>query len=432
MAGPRQNAIVRRLDKLENLWHEFTEIPDARLCRWLANDAERRVIDVFVEVQNHESGTMPHLFIRFEEPFVDPARYGFVLLESLRKQYEEIREGIREEGIDANWRCPDASANEPDAAAFGRALGSLQAHYQSTVEKVVAVLAPDRVKSWKDFQGWLQRLVRSNLAAGLRVMVVDDLTGPAFEELQKAEDKLVKSIQADLDMPAAYLELARGTGPAGPGVAFRLGFLELTQAAGTGDVALIKAKAASALAIAQQQGWPQMQAVVQMTLGAALLGAKKGQEAVAAYRAAGSLMAAQPNDPAAPKLLLQGKLGEGATLFSDGKNLEAAKVYEEAAALADQQKDYLMCMESWRMASHCHEAAKQIEPSWRCGNRALDAAAKMEPELRGNSTLPFVGQALLRIASRGNKEHTDQVRSRMNQLAGPDWEKKLEAASKPV
>ncbi len=432
MAGPKQNAIVRRLDKLETLWNEFADNPDARLCRWLATDTERKIIDVFLEVQGHESGTTPDLFIRFEEPFNDPGRYGFALLASLRKQYEEIREGIREEGIDANWRCPEANPNEQDVAAFARGLASLQTHYQATIEKVVAVLTPDRVKAPKDFQGWLQRLLRTGIAAGLRVMVFDDLASPALEELQKAEDKLVKTIKPNLDMPAAYLELARGTGAAGPGVAFRIGFLELTQAAGTGDVALMKAKAAAALAIAQQQGWPQMQAVVQMALGAALLGANKGQEAMAAYRAAGTLMAAQKNDPAAPKLLLQGKLGEGVTLFSGGKHLEAAKVYEEAAALAEQHKDYLMCMESWRMASHCHEAAKQVEPSWRCGNRALDAAAKMEPDVRANSTLPFVGQALLRIAGRGNREHVDQVRSRMQQLAGADWEKKLEAASKPV
>src|SRR5262245_27011006 len=140
MAGPGQNAIVQRLDKLQNLWHEFTENPDARLCRWLATDAERRVIDVLVEVESHESGTTPDLFVRFEDSFADGARHGFVLLESLRKQYEEIREGIREEGIDANWRCPEAKPNEPDAAAFARALSSLHAHYQSTVERVVAVL----------------------------------------------------------------------------------------------------------------------------------------------------------------------------------------------------------------------------------------------------------------------------------------------------
>jgi hypothetical protein len=143
-------------------------------------------------------------------------------------------------------------------------------------------------------------------------------------------------------------------------------------------------------------------------------------------------MAAQPNDPAAPKIILQSKLSEGAALVSDGKHPEAAKVYEESAALAEQQNDFLMGMESWRMASYCHEVSKQIEPGWRCGNKALDAAAKMDADLRASSTLPFVGQGMLRLAKGADEEFAAQVRARMTELAGPDWEKKIEAALKAV
>lgn len=431
MSDIKKNAIEQRLDHIETLWNAFADKPDARLCRWLVSVDERRMIDVFLEVQNDESGSVPDLFIRFEEPFVDPAKYGLTLAESLQAKYDEIRDSLREDGMASDWRRPAANSSDADTVAFAKALGSLQSHYQSLLSQVVAVLMPERTSKTADWQAWLQRLIRS-LPSGVRVMVVDDLLFPKLGELAKAEPAAVETIEPKLDMPAAYLELARGVGKGGPGVSFRMNFVALAQAAGAGDIAKAKQMATAALAIAQQQGWPQMEAVIQMTLASALLGAKKSAEAIACYRSASATMAAQPNDPTAPKIILQSKLSEGAALVSDSKHPEAAKVYEESAALAEQSKDFLMGMEAWRMASYCHEVSNQIEASWRCGNKALDAAAKMDADLRVSSTLPFVGQAMLRIAKGADEEYAGQVRTRMSQLAGPDWEKKLEATLKAV
>src|SRR6266511_2943863 len=99
MSDTRKNAIEQRLDSIETLWNTFADMPDARLCRWLVGADERRMIDVFLEVQNDESGSVPDLFIRFDEPFVDPAGHGLVLAESLQKKYDEIRDGLREDGM---------------------------------------------------------------------------------------------------------------------------------------------------------------------------------------------------------------------------------------------------------------------------------------------------------------------------------------------
>lgn len=431
MSDTQKNAIEQRLDIIEALWNTFADTPDARLCRWVVGLDERRMIDVFLEVQNDESGSVPDLFIRFDDPFTDPARHGHMLAESLQKKYDEIRESLREDGMPSDWQRPNPGASEADVAVFAKALGSLYSHYQSLLSQVIAVLTPEQVSKNADWQAWLQRFLKA-VPPGVRVMVVDDALFPKLAELAKAEPAAVQSIEPKLNMSAAYLELARGVGKGGPGVSFRLGFVALAQAAGTGDIAKVKQLAASALGIAQQQGWPQMQAVVQMTLASALIGAKKSAEAIACYRNAAAVMAAQPNDPAAPKIILQSKLSEGAALVSDGKHVEAAKVYEDSAVFAEQQKDFLMGMESWRMASYCHEASKQVEPSWRCGNKALDAAAKMDADLRASSTLPFVGQAMLRLAKGADEDFAHQVRARMNELAGPEWEKKLEAALKPV
>ena len=135
------------------------------------------------------------------------------------------------------------------------------------------------------------------------------------------------------------------------------------------------------------------------------------------------MAAAAQGDPTGPKLVLQSKLAEGAALVSEDQHAEAAKVYEEAAGLAEQLQDHMMTMESWRMAAYCHEISKQIEPSWRCGHAALDAAERLDADIRSTSTLPFVGQGLLRLVPQQNPEMANAIRERMNTLVGPDWER---------
>src|SRR5689334_21232587 len=106
MSDTKKNAIGQRLDTLETLWNTFADTPEARLCRWLVPIDERRMIEVFLEVQNDESGSDPDLFSQFDEPFVDPAKHGLVLAESLQKKYDEIRESLREDGMASDWRPP--------------------------------------------------------------------------------------------------------------------------------------------------------------------------------------------------------------------------------------------------------------------------------------------------------------------------------------
>ena len=163
-----------------------------------------------------------------------------------------------------------------------------------------------------------------------------------------------------------------------------------------------------------------------MALGAAYLGAKKMTDALVSYRNAGAKAAVmtQAGDSVGPKLALQAKLAEGAALIADGKYADAAFVYRQAVELAGQAKDDLMTMESWRMAAYCHETLQQPEAAWECGHKALEAAERLAPEVRANSTLPFVGQGLLRAGKKFGSEAEKSVRDRMIQLAGADWEMK--------
>jgi tetratricopeptide (TPR) repeat protein len=301
--------------------------------------------------------------------------------------------------------------------------------------KLAVVLTPERIADAAQWRQWLLALVQSGVPANVRFTVTDRADAPALDELHRDEPKRVVTTAPELDMPGAVRELIRDAGVSGPGAAFQRHFIGLSEAATKGNLPRAKHLAEAALSIATEHNWLPLQVTVHMALGGAYLAAGKTAEALAVYQNAGKAADAAKGqgDASGTKLLIQSRLAEGATLVSGGRYAEAATVYERTAPLATEAKDTLMTLESWRMAAYCHEAARQHDSAWKCGCNALDAGAGLDDKLRPNSTLPYVGQGLLRLTSqRAYADKAKEVRQRMVGLVGPDWEKKIEQMEKSV
>lgn len=427
MAPPvKKNPIERRLDELMGMWNGFVANPQARLLRWLADTDNAGLVDTFVEMQRQGGGGVPDLFIRFETPF-EPKRYGLALLEELRSQYEEAQPDLVEAGLDPGWSCPAPAQGETDVKAFARACTALARHYQGILENLVVALVPKGTVEPAAWRQWLLALVRADLPANVRALVLDRTEAPDLEELAQAEPERVVTVKVDLDMPGAYTELVRDVKGSGPGFDFRRYYVALSNAAGKGDIAGAQQAGAAALAIATQQNWAPLQAAVHMALGAVFLGAAQLAEALACYRSAGQAAdaATKAGDETGPKLLLPARFAEGAALLNAGQFAEAARVYEATAPVAAAQQDGLMTFEAWRMAAYCHETNKQPQLAWACGQKALEAGAALQPEQRANALLPFVGQLLLRLTKqRPYRDQGDAVRRRLTELVGRDWEQR--------
>lgn len=463
-AAKRKNAIEKRLDLLEGQWNEFAEDPEPRLLRWLAKNDEAQVVLGFIEQQRAGCGEVPDLFIRLESPFEEPLQHGFALRDEFLKLYaemtedEDFRKELAADGIDVEWKCPDSAPGGSDIAAFTQCCASFRQYYDGGMLNLAVALTPPGMANGPEWAQWLLAFVRSGLPANVRFLVLDTAEAPVLDDLAKAEPKLVRTIEPELNMEAAPKELLREAGGTGPGVAFRRHFFEITEAAGKGNLAKVEQLVPTALAIASEHNWLDQQVVIHMAMGAAYLGAGKCAEALATYRKAGQAAAdtAMQGHPAGQKLVLQALLSEGAALLSDKQHGEAAKVYEKAAAEATAQKDHLMTLESWRMAAFCHEMAAERDAAWECGCKALDAGELLEDKLRSNSTLPYAGQGLLRLLERPKKqpqekrgwiqrflEHDEKeeedpyeerrqfIMDRMGKLIGPNWQKKLEATGSP-
>jgi ATP phosphoribosyltransferase regulatory subunit HisZ len=113
-------------------------------------------------------------------------------------------------------------------------------------------------------------------------------------------------------------------------------------------------------------------------------------------------------------------------LFGKKEYTDAAALYQAAVQPATGTKDALSLLEAWRMMGACLEHSKAYREAWECNQNALDAGEQLDSTLRPNTTLPYVGQALLRLSPQlGKHEEDEPLRRRMAALCGADWEKRI-------
>jgi hypothetical protein len=422
MAGPPLNAVDRRLKLLSDLWFDFAELPDARLLRWSVTPDDQRIVETFFEVHREDPDDVPHMFFAADTPFVDPDDHADRLAAWFRGYYADSREGLTEQGVDADWTCPAGEGQ----AHLVRLLATFQAHYKDLTDIVVLALLPGEIADPAAWAAWLAELTASEIPGSVRFVVVDDVERPRLAELARARPRRVVSQTPAIDTPAILRELLGESGRSGPGVDFRAHFVETMLAGRAGDVAAARRHSDAALALATANGWPQMQVVARMVLAAVVSGAGDRTQALALYTEAGDLAerGAKAGDPTAPKLVVQARMAAASVLFADQRLAEAGELYQATAALAERADDAFLALENYRMAAYCHEAGSP-ERSWACATRALDAAARLPAEVRVNTFLHHVGLGMLRLARRpafAAKER--EVRRRMAELIGPGWEKK--------
>jgi len=245
--------------------------------------------------------------------------------------------------------------------------------------------------------------------------------------LARDNQKHIYNADAPVNMQATIQAILSEVDDGSPNAKFRQYTVDLQHAVGKQDKAAIEKFAAAAIVIAEAHQWFDMWVVTLLTRAAGYLGLQDYDNALKDYRAAQliAVQGEQKNIPGCNKLQLQAVICEGTCLFSAGQFEEAASAYVRGAQLAELQEDLLLTLEGWRMASFSMERAKIPKIAWEHGIKALEAGDKMDEQGRENSTLPFLGQALLRISPSGDV--SQHIKNRFDELLGEGWLKRAEA-----
>ena len=425
MSKPPSNPIQKRLEKLEGQWTEFIELPEARILRWLVDDDALQMIQLFVDLQSEPVSEIPDLFVEFKTDFEQPADFAGDLIAALQEQYDANREAIAEDGIRADWVCPKC-CSPPTIADLVNVLVSFHASHQALAEHLAVVLWPEKTPKAARWERWLTELATLRVPPAIRFVVVDRKQFAALESLAESQPGKVVSIDPKLDMSAAYEQIVSEVPGSSPGHDFRQYFVALTNAAGSGELAKAESVAAKAIAVATKEQWFYLISAAQMALGAAYFAAGKLDATIQCYRAANKAVAGK-DDVASKKLDVPTRMAEGSALIAAEKYGEAAEVFQNAAVVAGGYKEVTSEMECWRMAGWCHETNGQPAQGWDCGEKALVVGESLPQAECDMSTVPYVGQMLIRLADAGTqKKRKSEIEDRMVKLLGQNWTDALE------
>lgn len=423
------NAITQRLEKMNQLWERFRSFPKARVCRWLVHQDEKQMINAFLETSYLEDNPVLDFFIPFYAECTNSKYYSHELIEELREKVESDREAMEAEGISISW-TPKAFQYEQgqEVSYFLDSLYNFSQEAPSG-ELLVAVLMPDLINV--PFIRWLTGILDTGTPENLRLLLIELIGEVKLDEVAAAYPELVKTASLELDMPGAMRLLASAGDPADQGVKFRKGFLELSQAAATKNLSEIQRLEVNPLVIAREQGWVPMEVAVHNLVASAYIGLNQLPNALRRYEQAYGVAkkAHVAGEQVALTLAVQCLFNKGSVFIVQKAFPEAAKAFALAATHAQEANDHFQVMEAKRMHGYCLEKCSEWAEAFRVEKEALAAAELLEDTIRLNSTLPYLGKALLDLAHKmGNKAEYLQLEDKLNALAGTGWQSKLQTA----
>jgi hypothetical protein len=292
---------------------------------------------------------------------------------------------------------------------------------------LVLVLTPSAIDDVSAFRQWLDLVVQSALPKlpKIRFVLLDTPNESSFAPLVQTHPELVVAIEANLDMPAARVQISEEAGNLDyPGGQYRHQFVQMTNALGKGDLATADTHATAALDITQQQGWFAYAVPIHLAMGASMAAIGKNDEANRRYQGAeaAATEGESAGDAVCGKLRVQARMCRGSLLIHAGAWQPAATLYEETVPLAKATGDPGMTIDCHRLASFCHEQSGAVQPAWQQGVDGLAFARTLDNKALAATTLRYLGATLDRICKHFSVSGSwPRIEQELIALLGPDW-----------
>lgn len=415
-----QNPIEQRLSLLYTQWDDFAGDAKARVLRWLIRADERRMLEAFLTIEDDEVGELGALFFVFTNSFAK-RRYGHELCGGLDRQLREMETQLVALGL-PRWTGAVVEGTVSDIGSLMQTCAAVSRVFGELVETVVLVLWPEVVEDPPAFVDWLRRAARV-MPDRVRVVVVDRIEAPLLDAL---DGELVRSVEAGLDVPAAITELAAAApGRTSPGGRFRDAFVGMSSALAHRDLEAAREHANAALHIAREAGFDHLEVAVPFALGTGLLGEGDIEGAIEQLRAAAQRAVSLGIDGAA-NLRVKSHLGLAAALFGAQAWSHAAREYATAGEWAGALDDRCTQVDALRMSAWAFECGGELDDAWAMGLAGLNVAEGLPKEDLQRSTVPWLGELLLRLSNDGARFERERmsVAPRLARLLGSGWRRR--------
>lgn len=428
-----ENAIQKEIAKLSEHWQTFTD-GDQAILHWLIKSTNVPLANTFIKIKEQFDEDNGEWFIQLTPEFRDMQSFAGDLAEELN---ELIEEGLAEtdgENPVNDWKTPDLSKAQSGFHALFLSCAAVLKLFDKNIEILTLVISPTAVKKPQEYSQWwaLACKIKRDFKEWhpkLKLLVLDNLDKPFLSQTFAHNSDVALSQTPSLDFNGAARAIAEQANDGSDSGKFRLHLLDMNNAVGEQDRKKLETASAAALEIAEKNQWFDLWATTLMTRGGGWLNFKVLDLAAKDYRQAQQVAAqgVEKQTPGCDKLWLQAMLFEGTAYFMANYLEHAANAYQNAAKKAEELKDSWVCLEAWRMASLSMERHKQTETAWQFATKALTVGREMKPAEREQSTLAFVGQAMLRISPNGQVKA--EVKNAFDRMLGDEWLKQVEAAT---
>lgn len=443
-------------DNWAEQWESFSNDSQLLVCRWFVDKEAYLWVEGYFEREASEAGATNDLFIRFNTPFINADQYERALARDFQHMLNEYtaeqQASKKDKNADEDGSIKDETGftkqyieEEMDSANIrikrrnisirkGKPSSSWMSNLSEFAEQVpdfegniIAYLSPEKNESINQWVSWIVEKLQYPFPARVKWMIVDTYDFPLFDFLLGQFPKRVFTIKPNLDVDQLMQDLASVGNPSDPGVQFRQAFVALTQAAGKADQDKVEKHGNEALTIAKREGWIHLEVTIHMTQAGALIGMRSYQLALQKYQVAEKLAIAGYSDgkEECSRLIVQAQYGMGNCYIAFQQYEDALSIYEKASFQAEEIKDTFLQMEAERMMAYCLEADGNHPAAYQCFYTSLETGKQLDEATRINSTFPYIGQQLIRLAQKlGKGAEIVSIREMMLEYAGPDWENK--------
>ena len=431
-ANLAKNPISLRLDLMAEIWRSFEKDSSALVGRWLVADDEYRMVQAFVRKEDTEAGEVPSVFFELTSSFSAPQKYGTQLLEEMVNRCLELGslEELLEAGMSESFIRSFENKQDPNAwldflAGFYHQVKELNGH-------IVVFLSPHESDNEEAYIKWLLDLMESGVPEGIRIMLADLKRSPRYDKLETYNPNQINTLEPHLNMPAAMMEMASEPGqgdPNDPAIKFRKAYVGLLQHNQPAQFEQAKEFARMAQEIAQEQGWHHLEVAIYMGLASIMLNNQIFEGLFENYEKArvAASKSESEDKTTGKRLAVQAWIGEGAARIAQQDYETAMQAFQAGAPIAESIEDHILALESWRMAGFCAAKESIWIDAWEFNQKALFSGQQLPSDQCQNTTLAYVGQALLELVDKSGQSNQEKYKilDAMESMLGKDWQQTL-------
>lgn len=430
----KNNPVEKEFKKLGSQWQRFLD-SDLPIFHWMVPSDSVQLLNAFIKIKEQFDEKTPEMFVHLTVPFSGLEQFATDLADEFNQLVKEgLDDTLPEGGEDCPWQAPDTRQSQSGFQALLKSCDAFLQTFGDCLDALVLVIAPPSVPEGKAYLQWWQWACTihrdyDEWPDKLKWITLDHIEQPYLHAVVAEFPEQIYSEIADCDYKGALTKVLDDADDGSDAAKIRKNLFNMNNAIAESDGNALKQSRDIALPLARSNNWFDIAATINMTCAAGLMSWQHYDTAINEYQKAQeqARLGMQADLPGSEKLLLQSMLNESTCLYLNDNLAPAAKAFEKTAGLAHELGDPWIELEAWRMGSFCLERAGQQQQAWVHGKQALAVGRTMEVEQRLQSTLPFVGQALMRMSP--DTAVANEVDGVMIDLIGENWQQTLKEAS---